>query len=280
MKIFISWSGDRSKIVAAALKSWLGDVFIDVQTWMSDHDINAGSRWSNDLDNELESTNFGILCLTPENLSSAWLLFEAGSLAKIVKNSRVVPYRLTVSETDVEYPLAQFQGVDADKAGTQKLLQSINDVREAKLENDRLERLFEIWWPSLERQLQSIPLTQGASTPQRPDRALLEEILNLVRPLTRPHQTPTAPKPEDETTIWVKAKKIYDVSEDEMVAMSTSELERYFYRLEARWLITMSSSEESLLEGKMALADKELSRRKLSTALADNTPTPSTDDGA
>ncbi len=79
MKIFISWSGDRSRFVARALDALLPDVIQDVQTWMSEHDINAGARWGAALNSELEACHFGLLCITPENLNSDWLLFEAGS---------------------------------------------------------------------------------------------------------------------------------------------------------------------------------------------------------
>jgi hypothetical protein len=180
MKIFISWSGERSMAVAAALKIWLPYVFQDVEPWMSDHDINAGSRWANEVNAELESSNFGILCLTPENIQAPWLLFEAGSLAKTVEVARVVPYRLGLNATDVEPPLSQFQGVNANDDGTFRLLQSINDARGAVIPIDRLQLIFERWWPDLKVKLDNIPSSSNISN-QRSDRALLEETLQLVR---------------------------------------------------------------------------------------------------
>jgi hypothetical protein len=181
MKIFISWSGDRSKHIATAIKPWLTDVLPDVETWMSDHNIEAGSRWGTDLNRELQSTNFGILCLTPENLKSSWLLFEAGSLAKALQEARVVPYLYNLTPADVGFPLAQFQGVSADEQGTWKLLQSLNSAREVGFSTEKLERSFKKWWPDLQSQLEIIPQVKNASEPQRSDRTLLEEILQLVR---------------------------------------------------------------------------------------------------
>ncbi len=117
MKVFISWSGDRSKTIANALKPWLKDVFQGIGVWMSDHDIRAGARWSSALGGELEAAKFGIICLTPENLKSHWLTFEAGALSKSINESSVVPYRFQLRTADVGPPLSQFQGVDANEEG-------------------------------------------------------------------------------------------------------------------------------------------------------------------
>ena len=126
MKVFVSWSGERSRVVAAALSKWLPDVFQDLVTWMSAHNIDAGQRWGHELGEQLASTSFGILCLTPENLGSPWVLFEAGALSKVIGQAKVVPYLFQLSTTDVPFPLAQFQSVEASRAGTLDLVKSIN----------------------------------------------------------------------------------------------------------------------------------------------------------
>src|SRR5215203_5752571 len=109
MKVFISWSGDRSNQVARALRTFLGDVNQAIEPWMSETDINAGSRWGADLARQLEESNFGIICLTPESLSSSWLMFEAGALSKSVQGGRVCPYLIGVGRHEIQVPLAQFQ---------------------------------------------------------------------------------------------------------------------------------------------------------------------------
>src|SRR5438876_7271285 len=93
MNVFISWSGDRSKKLASALSELLPKALSNLNVWMSD-DIEAGTPWGEELNRKLETSNFGVLCLTPENSNAPWLLFEAGALAKAVSGSRVVPYRL------------------------------------------------------------------------------------------------------------------------------------------------------------------------------------------
>ncbi len=120
---------------------------------MSDHDIAAGKRWGVELNKELEASNYGILCLTPENIAAPWLLFEAGALAKLVASSRVVPYLLF--NPNITGPLSQFQGVNADKEGTLKLVRGINQNLDKPLPDDRISRIFERAWPDLERKLQA-----------------------------------------------------------------------------------------------------------------------------
>lgn len=124
--------------------------------WMSQRDIEAGLLWSEKLNRTLESSDFGVLCLTPENLNAPWLLFEAGSLAKGTSRSRVVPYRLGLKSDEVPLPLAQFQGVDADERGTLSLLQSLNSKLKSRLGEQQLGIEFNKLWPPLKSQVEEI----------------------------------------------------------------------------------------------------------------------------
>jgi len=177
--VFISWSGERSKSVAETLSNWLPLVFQGLQVWMSEKDIGAGERWSQELTKELESSNFGIVCLTPENLKSEWLLFEAGALSKAINESRVVPYRFDLKTTDVAPPLSQFQGVDASKQGTLNLARSIHAAIGSPVRVSELPKIFDKWWPDLQESLNEIP--RQVSKAKRSEREMLEELLDLVR---------------------------------------------------------------------------------------------------
>lgn len=180
MKLFVSWSGDRSKAVGSALKNWLPDVFQGIQVWMSDHDIEAGAKWGVELEKVLSECKLGIICLTPESLQSRWLTFEAGALSTAMSGSRVIPYCFQLRGPEISPPLSQFQDVSADKEGTYKLVRSINNaLGDATLEEDRLRRVFEHWWPDLQKQLDAIQ--HMAETQIRGDREILEEILEIVR---------------------------------------------------------------------------------------------------
>jgi hypothetical protein len=59
-----------------------------VKPWLSQADISAGDRWAQEVAKELESSKFGIICVSLENLNSAWILFEAGALPKPLQGAR------------------------------------------------------------------------------------------------------------------------------------------------------------------------------------------------
>jgi hypothetical protein len=188
MRIFASWSGDRSKAAALGLKSLLQDLFgTAVEIFVSEH-INPGEAWSRRLGSELDKSEFGIICLTMENANAPWLLFEAGAIAKNFDTSRVVPYLVDELSSSLEAgsPLGQLQHVRADRDGTYRLIQSINDaIRPDPKSIQELERHFSKWWPDLEPTLKEIQTTNPAHTVHRPDRELLEAIWQRVEWLWR-----------------------------------------------------------------------------------------------
>lgn len=186
MKVFIAWSGERSKAVAEALRDWLPNVIQAIQPWLSAADIEKGARWSSDLADELEETQVGLICLTPGNLKAPWLLFEAGALSKTQEETYVCTYLLDVGPTDLEGPLAQFQATIANEEDTRKLVQTINRVLgDEALGDERVNTAFEKFWPDLEEALASIPAAEGQPEPQRSVEDMVEEILALVRALER-----------------------------------------------------------------------------------------------
>lgn len=68
MKLFISWSGEFSRKVAECLSIWIPTIIQTVEVFYSPDDIAKGENWGNRLSEELEQSNFGIVCLTPENV--------------------------------------------------------------------------------------------------------------------------------------------------------------------------------------------------------------------
>lgn len=72
----------RSRRLAEAIKTWLSDTMHQLQPWMSSEDMAKGAGWSVDIFKELEGAHVGIICLTPENITAHWILFEAENYAQ------------------------------------------------------------------------------------------------------------------------------------------------------------------------------------------------------
>src|SRR5712692_5288094 len=151
MRVFLSWSGERSGQIAESLKVWLTDVMHVLEPWVSSEDIDKGARWSLQLAQGLQDTSVGIICLTPENLTAPWILFEAGALAKYVESSRVCTYLFHVRPADIDGPLASFQATEANKTDTLRLIRMLNGLLgEQARPDEQLRRAFEKWWPEFE----------------------------------------------------------------------------------------------------------------------------------
>jgi hypothetical protein len=187
MKIFISWSGTQSHAAATALKSWLPYIFADAQVFVSSEDIRKGKRWLPEISKQLSTTNFGIVCLTPDNLESPWILFEAGALSKL-KSAQVCTLLFgNLRNADVEGPLSNFQSTIFNKSDFQKLIQSINSkLGKGRLEEQRLKTMFEKWWPDLDKAItDSSKHSEKSVKPKRSQEDLLSEVLEITRAIAR-----------------------------------------------------------------------------------------------
>lgn len=183
MKVFISWSGSLSKELGETLRDWLPAVLQAVAPYFTPSDIEKGTRWANDIAKELQSSSFGILCITRENISAPWILFEAGALSKRLEKTHNCPILLGISNADLSGPLKQFQGTAFDKNDVKQLINAINNrITEGKLNSKTLVTAFEIWWPDLYEKVSAILAKEAIpDQPIRPDRELLGEILLLSR---------------------------------------------------------------------------------------------------
>jgi hypothetical protein len=169
MKVFISWSGEQ-------LRDWLPLVLHYAEPWMSDIDIDAGDRWADSVAKELEASNFGVICVTRENVSSPWILFEAGALAKSMKGSRVIPLLLDLDFQDISGPLAQFQAKKVEKGGVGEVVQSTNQAWEEPDDQNRATQLFEALWPQLETGIEAIPMETEPAKRARPQAEFLRSL--------------------------------------------------------------------------------------------------------
>lgn len=186
MKIFISWSGEKSRYVAEKLSNWLPKIIQRLEVWISCNDIEKGKRWSTKIDEKLEHIDFGIICLTHENRVAPWILFEAGALSKRVEGSHVCPLLIDLEEQDVTGPLSKFQHTKLQKDDILKLLKTINQaIGDACLDDQRLQETFETFWPQLKQSITSIPSDADDTKEERSHEDMTIEILEIVRGLSR-----------------------------------------------------------------------------------------------
>jgi hypothetical protein len=149
---------------------------------MSANDIEKGTRWRAGLASELESTSVSIICLTPENLESPWIHFEAGALSKQQQNSHVCTLLFGVEPIDIREPLSQFQATKAQQEDIRKLIQTINRIQgDDALSESKLIGAFDVWWPKLDQRLNEIPDSENVPDHKRDIKEILEEILELSR---------------------------------------------------------------------------------------------------
>ena len=188
MKVFISWSGDRSKAIAEELRDWLPTIVQSLEPFLSTQDVPVGGRGLNVLASELQECSFGILCLTQENKQGQWIHFEAGALSKVIEASRVVPLLLDLKVSDLTGPLVQFQAIAIeDRNGVFALIKALAEQSSPPIAESRLQRLFDKLWPELEEKVSQLKVAAASEPKQdaRSEREILEEVLLLSRKTER-----------------------------------------------------------------------------------------------
>lgn len=184
MKVFLSWSGQRSKEVANLLSDWLCCVIQASRPWISTRDLDRGSLWFGEINDQLKDTTVGIICLTQENKNRPWILFEAGTLAKGLSTSRVCTLLVDLEPKDIEDPLAQFNHTFPVRESVLGLVKTLNGALSSNgLDNRILEQVFETYWPQFEQRFKEILATTEAQPPSkpRPKEDVLGEILENTR---------------------------------------------------------------------------------------------------
>lgn len=150
---------------------------------MSQSDVEAGERWASEVGKELQASNYGIICITRENISSPWILFEAGALAKSIEESRVIPLLLDLEFKEISGPLAQFQAKKVEKSHLAEIVSSVNKLDSQSLPESRLNELFDSLWPRFEQLIKEIPGPSEQIKKNRPQQEILEELVSGVRGL-------------------------------------------------------------------------------------------------
>lgn len=202
MRVFLSWSGERSHCVAGVLRDWLPNVIQVVRPFLSDQDIPKGARWGTQVGAQLREADFGIFCLTADNLNAPWLLFEAGAISNRFLSSskadqipitRVCTYLFDVDPEDLTPPLADFQATKADlRDDTFRLVCTINDaLAQNAVKPDRLRSCYDKWWPDLQDALKQI-----APCDEPPRKRSAEDMFQEIVRLLRGYEKSTYDVPE------------------------------------------------------------------------------------
>ncbi|MGN5074103.1 toll/interleukin-1 receptor domain-containing protein [Aeromonas veronii] len=186
MKVFLSWSGERSRLVATLLDEWLRCVLQAIRPWISTKDIDRGSLWFSEIQDQLQDVTTGIICLTQENKEKPWILFEAGALAKGLSNSRVCTLLIDLEPHDIRDPLAQFNHTKPDQGGIYALVHTLNNrLGDNRLDPAILTKVLDTYWAQFEERFQKIivdtPVTEKPKA--RPEKDILTEILEHTRSL-------------------------------------------------------------------------------------------------
>lgn len=229
MKIFISWSGELSKKIAISIKTWLSQCIQSVEVFVSNDDIEKGDNWSVKLNDELAKTNYGIVCLTSENISAPWIHFEAGALSKLV-DSRVSTVAVDVQFAEIKGPLSSFQNTKLEKDDMHRLLKSINknikDNGEKSLSEEILDSSFNAFWDTFDKEVKSHleeskktfsnkKTTQSKELQQK----ALEELLQLIRSQNSTLNDPARLLPPDYLSSIIESSTSYRDIDDRTMAI-------------------------------------------------------------
>lgn len=212
MKVFICWSGERSRIVAQALRAYLPKMLQATEPFMSDQDMRSGARWPVEIAKQLQETHVGIICLTRSNLNDPWILFESGALSKNLTESLPCTLLIGMKPTDIKPPLSLFHGSEATKAGLTRVIKSINatlpkDKDRPPLDDIAVEEIVETWWSRIEPEISNalaMPDDElGLQQERRTSEDMIREILEHVRFLAQTKPLAYTADP------WVNSHLIY-----------------------------------------------------------------------
>jgi hypothetical protein len=178
--IFVSWSRPGSRQAAEAFKEWLPEALPGAKPWMSKQDISKGRPWFASVSEQLSRSNACLVCVTPENVASPWLYFEAGAVAHAIPGAPICSYLIEVNPAELSgTPLGQYQATVFEKDDTWRLIRDLHHDLGAPHDEGLLKRAFDKSWPSLQRKLARVAAAvkpvDDTGQPDQPDEPDLSE---------------------------------------------------------------------------------------------------------
>jgi len=179
-EIFLSWSQPSSHKAAEAFKLWLPTVLPGVKPWLSNQDIMKGKPWFASISAQLPRCSACLICVTPENVNSAWLYYEAGAIAHAIPDAMICSYLIGVKPGELgRTPLGQYQATVFDKEDSWLLIRDLNKCLRPPHHESMLRGHFETHWPTLEAKLNGIPLP-ALQVPAPKEPSLTDEAKNIL----------------------------------------------------------------------------------------------------
>jgi len=208
MKIFLSWSGNRSKYIASCLNKWIPNMVPHMNIWFSEKDIQKGKIWFEEIQKALtdDETVCSLLCLTPENIHSDWINFEAGCFLGKIGHGGIFTLLYEVKAEDITFPLAAFQKTSLKKKDFKKMIQTLNKSSGLnKIKNNQLDYLFSNAWKELEKELKKVPKSESPEKipDKRSDSEIIREVLATVRSMKESQSE------SDKNFLWDKQMKLH-----------------------------------------------------------------------
>jgi integrase len=152
MKIFLSWSGPVSRDVARALKGWIKLILAATKPWMSE-DTEKGKLWFGEISKEIKDSRYGVICVTAQNRTAPWLLWEAGALyGGFDREQIVVPLLINLSKAKLGQPLSAFQAIEAkNKDEVTHWLKAMNKrLGDLAIDEDQVDKYIDVFWQELQ----------------------------------------------------------------------------------------------------------------------------------
>lgn len=188
--VFFIWSRARSEKISLALRDLLRDA-VQGPNYYHSEDIPGGSLWRYALQETITESDFGVVCLTPENRTARWPHFEAGLIAQAGGEEKIVPYLYDLEPADVEAPLGDLQPRRATRDDTLRLAYQIGNLR-PNHDPEAIERIFEEYaWERFRGRLDDLPEPEdpadqaGEVVEPRRTESKIDELLERVRRLDK-----------------------------------------------------------------------------------------------
>ncbi|MBE7495163.1 MAG: toll/interleukin-1 receptor domain-containing protein [Verrucomicrobiaceae bacterium] len=120
MNTYLSWSGEDSRKAASALRRVISEVAPNTIVFSGWEDIKAGEHWQRAMIEQLQQADMALFFITPSNLHSPWIHFEAGAI--VGRGLPIVPILVGVQPSQLSGPLNAYQSVSTSQESLSRLL--------------------------------------------------------------------------------------------------------------------------------------------------------------